>query len=174
MLRQSSDAWVCRPTHPCCLGRRPGCRVRDALQGKTYLEILEAGGGILSTVAATRAASLEQLVEETRPRLQSMFRHGATTIEAKTGYGLDFETETRMLEALLVLDDEGPWELAFTFFRGTRCSPEYADKGDEYTSLIVEDMLPDLKAWWSEKAGVRTLPFVDVFLRNRRIYLRAD
>lgn len=133
------------------------------LQGKTYLEVLEAGGGILSTVAATRAASREQLVEETRPRLQSMFRHGATTIEAKTGYGLDFQTETRMLEALLVLDDEGPWELAFTFLGAHAVPPEYADKEDEYTALIVGEMLPALKIWWAEKASGRAQPFVDVF-----------
>ncbi|KAA3645875.1 MAG: imidazolonepropionase [Chloroflexi bacterium] len=133
------------------------------LQGKTYLEILEAGGGILSTVESTRAASLEQLVKETRPRLQSMFQHGATTIEAKTGYGLDLETETRMLEALLVLDDEGPWELAFTFLGAHAVPPEYVNKEDEYTTLVADEMLPALKVWWGEKAGERQLPFVDVF-----------
>jgi imidazolonepropionase len=81
------------------------------LQGKTYMEILAAGGGILSTVRSTRAASLEQMAFETRPRLRSMLLHGTTTAEAKTGYGLETETELRMLEALLLLDGEGPLDL---------------------------------------------------------------
>src|SRR4030066_17911 len=74
------------------------------LDGKTYLEILAAGGGILSTVRATRQASLESLLEETRPRLWTMLEHGTTTAEVKTGYGLETETELRMLHALAALD----------------------------------------------------------------------
>ncbi|GAB4397329.1 MAG: imidazolonepropionase [Anaerolineales bacterium] len=133
------------------------------LQGKTYLEILQAGGGILSTMRATRAASLQQLIQETRPRLQSMFRHGATTIEVKTGYGLETETERKMLAALLHLHREGPWELAFTYLAAHAIPPEYTAAPDAYTQKICEEMLPDLREWWNALAPQEPLPFVDVF-----------
>jgi imidazolonepropionase len=133
------------------------------LQGKTYLEILQAGGGILSTVQATRAASVEQLKDETRPRLQAMFAHGATTIEAKTGYGLELHAELRMLQALVELDEEGPWELAITFLGAHAIPQEYKDDSAGYTRLIATEMLPQEKAWWHDNAGERGLPFVDVF-----------
>ena len=133
------------------------------LQGKSYLEILEAGGGILSTVGATRAASVEQLVEETRPRLRRMFAHGSTTIEVKTGYGLELASELRMLEALLRLDEEGPWELSPTLLAAHAIPPEYKDRADEYVTEICAVMLPEVKRWWGQRAGNRALPFVDVF-----------
>jgi len=95
------------------------------MAGAKYMEILAAGGGILSTVRQTRLASLETLMDETRPRLQRMFAHGTTTAEAKTGYGLQTETELRMLEALLRLDAEGPLELAPTFLGAHAIPPEY-------------------------------------------------
>jgi imidazolonepropionase len=133
------------------------------LQGKSYLEILEAGGGILSTVGATRAASVEQLVEETRPRLRRMFAHGSTTIEVKTGYGLELASELRMLEALLRLDEEGPWELSPTFLAAHAIPPEYKDRADEYVTEICAVMLPEVKRWWGQRAGNRALPFVDMF-----------
>jgi imidazolonepropionase len=78
------------------------------LQGKSYMEIMAAGGGILSTVRATRASSLKTLLAETRLRLWNIFTHGTTTAEVKTGYGLHAATELRMLKALLALDAEGP------------------------------------------------------------------
>jgi imidazolonepropionase len=133
------------------------------LQGKTYLEIMEAGGGILSTVRATRRASLENLLEETRLRLWDMFQNGTTTAEAKTGYGLRTATELRLLQALLALDAEGPLELAFTFLGAHAIAPEYADCPDEYTELICSTMLPILKDWWPNHAPYHSLPFVDVF-----------
>jgi imidazolonepropionase len=85
------------------------------LQGKTYLEILAAGGGILSTVQATRTVSFDDLLSQTRQRAQTLFRHGTTTAEAKTGYGLDWESELRQLEVLLRLNELGPLELSPTF-----------------------------------------------------------
>jgi imidazolonepropionase len=133
------------------------------LQGKTYLEIMEAGGGILSTVRATRRASLENLLEETRLRLWDMFQNGTTTAEAKTGYGLRTATELRLLQALLALDAEGPLELAFTFLGAHAIAPEYADRPGEYTELICSTMLPILKDWWPNHAPYHSLPFVDVF-----------
>jgi imidazolonepropionase len=133
------------------------------LQGKTYMEILAAGGGILSTVRATRTASLEKLLAETRPRLWNMFAYGTTTAEAKTGYGLRTATELRMLQALLALDAEGPLELAITFLGAHAIAPEYAGRPDEYTRLICGTMLPILEEWWPHHAPYHAMPFVDVF-----------
>lgn len=133
------------------------------LQGKNYLEILAAGGGILSTVHLTRIASLNRLLQETRPRLWRMFQHGTTTAEAKTGYGLRIATELRLLQALLTLNDEGPLDLALTFLGAHAIAPEYKDKPDEYTDLICSTMLPLLKEWWEQRPHQAPLPFVDVF-----------
>jgi imidazolonepropionase len=133
------------------------------LEGKTYLEILQAGGGILSTVTATRNASLETLKDETRRRLWRAFRHGSTTIEVKTGYGLDTKTELRMLAAILALDDEGPWDLVPTFLGAHAIAPEYKADPQGYTDMIFTEMLPALKDWWEDHGGGRRLPYVDVF-----------
>ena len=78
------------------------------MAGRPYLDILAAGGGIISTVRQTRMASIETLIAQTRPRLFRMFAHGTTTVEAKTGYGLQTATELRLLKALLALEDEIP------------------------------------------------------------------
>jgi imidazolonepropionase len=133
------------------------------LEGKTYLEILAAGGGILSTVRATRQASVEQLMEETRPRLQAMLEYGTTTAEAKTGYGLETQAELRMLQALLSLNEEGPLELALTHMGAHAIAPEYKDRPDDYTEYICQEMLPQTRLWWQEYAPGLPLPFVDVF-----------
>lgn len=133
------------------------------LQGKTYMQILAEGGGILSTVQATCMASLEKLLTETRPRLWSMFSNGTTTAEVKTGYGLRTSTELRMLQALLALDAEGPLELAITFLGAHAIPPDYVDCPDEYTDLICNTMLPLIKDWWPHHAPYHSNPFVDVF-----------
>jgi imidazolonepropionase len=133
------------------------------LEGKTYLEILAAGGGILSTVRATRAASQHELLESTRQRIYTMFRHGTTTAEAKTGYGLTKASELRQLEALLKLDANGPLEIAPTFLGAHAIPPEYADDPEGYTRLVCAEMLPAVAAWWQQHANGRPLPFVDVF-----------
>ena len=133
------------------------------LQGKTYLEIQAAGGGIVSTVHATRTASLEKLLHETRPRLWNMFCYGTTTAEAKTGYGLRIATELRMLQALLALDAEGPLELAITFLGAHAIPPEFKEDPDAYTDLVCATMLPILVEWWPHHAPFHEMPFVDVF-----------
>ena len=134
------------------------------LRGKTYMQIMEAGGGILSTVRATREASREALVAATRPRLQTMLAHGTTTVEAKTGYGLELEAELRMLQALLDLDREGPKDLVHTFLGAHAIPPEYGGDAEGYTQHLCDVMLPGLHAWWLDNAGPgRPLPFVDVF-----------
>ncbi|MBI3159500.1 MAG: imidazolonepropionase [Chloroflexi bacterium] len=133
------------------------------LEGKAYLEILAAGGGILSTVRATRRASPDDLIEQTRARLRRMLQHGTTTVEAKTGYGLDQETELKMLAVLLALAQEGPWELAITYLAAHAVPPEYENRSDEYAQEIATRWLPQLVPWWREHAAGQSLPFVDVF-----------
>jgi imidazolonepropionase len=133
------------------------------LEGKTYLEILAAGGGILSTVRLTRQASLQSLLDETRPRLRAMLAHGTTTAEAKTGYGLQTKTELRLLQALLLLDAEGPLEIAPTFLGAHAIAPEYKDDPNGYTSHVCSEMLPTIRRWWDDHVPTHPLPFVDVF-----------
>jgi len=133
------------------------------LEGAKYLDILAAGGGIISTVRATRTASIEALISQARPRLLRMFATGTTTVEAKTGYGLQTATELRLLKALLVLDDEGPLDLVITFLGAHAIPPEYKDKPQEYTDLVTETMLPILCQWWETHAPRKPYPFVDVF-----------
>jgi len=133
------------------------------MAGARYMDILAAGGGIISTVRATRAASIESLVAQTRPRLLRMFAHGTTTAEAKTGYGLQTATELRLLKALLALDDESPLDLAITFLGAHAIAPEFKDDPQGYTDLVCGTMLPLLKGWWETHAPTLPLPFVDVF-----------
>jgi imidazolonepropionase len=142
--------------------------------GATYMEIMNAGGGIISTVRATREASLDTLVEETRPRLQGMFSCGTTTAEVKTGYGLDTATELRLLSALLTLDGEGPLDLAITFLGAHAIPPEYKDNPQDYTDLLCENMLPEIKDWWLQNAPDLGLPFVDVFCETGAFTLQQS
>jgi imidazolonepropionase len=135
--------------------------------GVKYLDILAAGGGIISTVRATRTASIETLIAQTRPRLLRMFAHGTTTAEAKTGYGLQTATELRLLKALLALDDQTPVDLAFTFLGAHAIAPEFRENPQGYTNLICLTMLPILQQWWEANAPSLPLPFVDVFCENK-------
>jgi imidazolonepropionase len=149
-------------THAIWVGDR-AAEFELRLQGKSYLEILAAGGGIISTVRAVRTAPFEKLLDETRPRLWNMFNHGTTTAEVKTGYGLRTAAELRMLQALLALEAEGPLELAITFLGAHAIAPEFKDHPDDYTDLVCATMLPVLREWWPIHAPYHPLPFVDVF-----------
>ena len=149
-------------THAIWVGDR-AAEFEMRLEGKTYLEILDEGGGILSSVRAMRAANLEQMITETRPRLQTMFAHGTTTAEVKTGYGLQTETELRMLRALLALDAQEEIDIVPTFLGAHAIPQEYNGRSGEYTDLVTSKMLPELKEWWREHAAERARPFVDVF-----------
>lgn len=144
------------------------------MAGTPYLDILAAGGGILSTVRATRIASMEKLMAETRPRLLRMFRNGTTTVETKTGYGLQASTELRLLKALLALDEENPLDLVFTFLAAHAIPPEYKDNPQGYTDEISNTMLPMLKEWWETHAPRKTLPFVDVFCETKAFTLEQS
>ena len=147
------------------------------LQGKSYMEIMAAGGGIQSTVNATRSASLDDLLLQTRRHARSIFAMGTTSAEAKSGYGLALESELKQLEVLLRLDDEGPLEVFPTFLGAHAIPKEYQDHPDDYVALICASMLPEVRRWWENNAQSRPLPFVDVFcekgaftlLQSRRI-----
>ncbi|MCS6992525.1 MAG: imidazolonepropionase [Anaerolineales bacterium] len=141
------------------------------LAGTPYLDILAAGGGILSTVRQTRTASIETLVAQARPRLLRMFAHGTTTVEAKTGYGLQTATELRQLKALLLLEDESRIDIAPTFLGAHAIPPEFQDDPQGYTDLVCETMLPIVRQWWETHAPGRRLPFVDVFCENKAFNL---
>jgi len=144
------------------------------LEGAKYLDILAAGGGIISTVRATRTASIESLIAQARPRMMRMFATGTTTAEAKTGYGLQTATELRLLKALLALDDEGPMDLAITFLGAHAIAPEYKDNPQEYADLVSETMLPLVQQWWETHAPRLDLPFVDVFCEDKAFTLEQS
>ncbi|MEJ2448251.1 MAG: imidazolonepropionase [Anaerolineales bacterium] len=148
-------------THVVWAGDR-ALEFESRLAGMSYLEILESGGGILSTVQATRQASLEELKRQTRSRIQSMFSHGTTTLEAKSGYGLDQETEMKCLQALLELDGEVPADIVLTYLGAHAVPPEYRGDPAGYTDYLCSQLLPDLVGWWSLHTD-KPLPFVDVF-----------
>ena len=154
-----------------------GDRAREfgmRLEGAKYLDILAAGGGILSTVRSTRAASKEDLVRQTRPRLMRMLMHGTTTVEAKTGYGLETEAELKMLEALVELDEALPIDLAITFLGAHAVAPEFKDDPQGYVDLLCAEMLPAARQCWNTHAPARPLPFVDVFCEDRAFSLEQS
>ncbi len=112
------------------------------LRGASYQEITAAGGGINSTVRATRTASREDLVALGRQRLDTMVSLGTTTAEAKTGYGLTTAEELKLLEAIQALDRQHPIDLVPTFLGAHLAPAEYRGREDEYVDRVVEEMLP--------------------------------
>ncbi|GAI65619.1 unnamed protein product [marine sediment metagenome] len=112
------------------------------LAGKTYLEILESGGGILKTVKATRNASLEILIQNGKKILNRMMEYGTTTIETKSGYGLDVENEIKSLLAAKELNLEHPMDVISTFLGAHAVPPEYEGETDDYVELIISEMIP--------------------------------
>lgn len=131
--------------------------------GASYMDIMAAGGGILSTVRQTRDARLDQIVQESGERLKKMLAHGSTTVEVKTGYALETAGELKLLQAILQLDQESPVDLVPTFL-GAHAIPEaYKNDSDGYTDLVCHEMLPAVREWWSDNSPEKPLPFVDVF-----------
>jgi imidazolonepropionase len=117
--------------------------------GASYLDILAAGGGILSTVAATRAASEAELLAHGRRWLDEMLGHGVTTIEAKSGYGLDLETELRLIEVAFRLGREGPIDVVPTWLGAHAVPPEFRARPDgteTYVRHLIEEQLPGIAA----------------------------
>lgn len=126
------------------------------LQGVPYLEILAAGGGILSTVRATRSASRQELKDKARLALEEMLSFGTTTCECKSGYGLDMETELEQLRAVKELDQEQPVELVSTFLGAHALPEEYKQDRKGYVTLLKEQVIPGV-------AEENLAQFCDVF-----------
>jgi imidazolonepropionase len=126
------------------------------LNGKTYLEILEAGGGILSTTQRTRAAGIDELVEQAKARLDRFLKNGVTTVEAKSGYGLSPEHELKQLRVTKRLNEEHPVEVVSTFMGAHAVPKEYQKQPDAYVRLITDEMIPRV-------VSERLAEFCDVF-----------
>lgn len=135
------------------------------VKGADYLEILEKGGGIISTVRNTREASAEQLFSSARKRLDKMLACGTTSAEIKTGYGLDTEAELRMLDAIVQLDTAHPIDIVPTLLAAHAFPPEFKEDRQAYVDLICGEILP--KAWdWYVNSHFRlkkTQFYADVF-----------
>jgi imidazolonepropionase len=114
------------------------------LNGKTFLEILEEGGGILKTVRATRKASLEKLIQNGKKILDKMMQYGTTTVEVKSGYGLTVEDELKSLRAARELNKIHPIDIVPTFLGAHAIPPEFKDNSDDYVDLIIKEMLPKI------------------------------
>lgn len=115
------------------------------LAGKSYVEISQAGGGIRSSITATRAASVDQLVEYSLPRIKRMMALGTTTLEAKSGYGLDTKSELKQLQAIQRLNEVLPIDIVATFMGAHEFPPEYKDDHQGYIQLLINEMLPAVK-----------------------------
>src|SRR4029077_18975845 len=128
-------------THALFAGDRRD-ELRRRLGGATYAEIAAAGGGIVSTVRATRAASEDDLAEATRGRLAEMLAAGTTTAEAKSGYGLDLDTELRMLRVIKRLSGEQPIELVATFMGAHEVPPEFRGQQGDFVRFLIAEVIP--------------------------------
>ncbi|MBM3285881.1 MAG: imidazolonepropionase [Candidatus Eisenbacteria bacterium] len=126
------------------------------LEGRSYMEIAAMGGGILSSVKAFRDASDDKILSQTRARLDQMLSHGVTTIEAKSGYGLDSRHEIRALKLLDILDEEHPIDILTTLLGAHDIPPDYRDRRESYVREIVDEMIP-------AAASQTRVRFCDVF-----------
>jgi len=116
------------------------------LNGSSYAQIAQAGGGILSTVRAVRAATADELYAQSRPRLEALLADGVTTLEIKSGYGLDVPNELKLLYVIRRLGDQTPVRVIPTFLGAHTVPPEYEGRADAYVDLVVTDMLPRIAA----------------------------
>lgn len=112
------------------------------LEGATYMEIMNAGGGIHATTQMTREATEDELVAQTTRRLDSFLAHGVTTVEGKSGYGLDVETELKQLRVMKQLNESHPIDLVPTFMGGHAVPKEYKGREEEYIEVLIHTMLP--------------------------------
>ena len=128
-------------THLVFGGSRAG-EFEKRLQGVSYEEIARAGGGIVSTMSATRAASEDQLVTAGLPRLSNLVREGVTTVEIKSGYGLETEAEMKQLAAARTLGQKLPVGVQTTFLGAHALPPEFGGRQKDYIDLVIEEMLP--------------------------------
>ncbi|MBS4030134.1 MAG: imidazolonepropionase [Clostridiales bacterium] len=145
-------------THLVCGGSREG-EFLLRLDGAEYLDILAAGGGILSTVKATRQASEAELLQKGLKLLDHFLCAGVGTVEAKSGYGLDMETELKQLRVAHSLDNTHPVDVVHTFLGAHAFPPEFAGRREEYVDLIVGELIPKV-------AAEGLAEFCDVFCEN--------
>lgn len=133
-------------THLIFAGSRENEFRLKIVEGLSYGDIERLGGGVPETVRQTRAADMETLLAQARPVLSRMMRNGVTTVEAKSGYALNTAGEIRLLEAMGILDREGPVEIVPTLFGAHDLPPEYADRPDDFLELIIKEMIPAVAA----------------------------
>ena len=142
----AGGAWIAPGLIDChthvVYGGNRAAEFEQRLNGATYAEIAQAGGGIVSTVRATRQASVDDLVESALPRLRAIAAEGVTTVEIKSGYGLDTATERRMLQAARRIPDHVPVDVAATFLGAHALPPEFAGDADGYIDLVCREMIP--------------------------------
>jgi len=142
-------------THAIFAGDRRD-ELRRRLAGASYADIAASGGGIVSTVSATREATEDELVDVTRRRLDEMLACGTTTAEVKSGYGLEVETELKMLRALRHLASAHPMSIVSTFMGAHEIPVDYRSRRDDYTRTVIEQMIPAV-------ASDRLAEWCDVF-----------
>ena len=150
-----SPGFVDAHTHLVFAGNR-AAEFEQRIAGATYQQIAASGGGILRTVEATRAATEDDLLDESRRHRDWMLRAGTTTIEAKSGYGLEYETEMKMLRVLARLNAEGPATIVPTLLAAHTLPPEFASRREEYVRWVADELIPEV-------AATRLARFCDVF-----------
>lgn len=132
-------------THLVFGGNRAG-EFEQRLNGATYEEIAKAGGGIVSSVNATRAASETELADQARPRLRALMASGVTTIEIKSGYGLDTDTELKMLRAARALGESEQVRVAPTLLALHALPPEFRERREEFVRIATDELIPAARA----------------------------
>lgn len=165
-------------THLVFGGDRVG-EFEQRLEGVDYAEIARRGGGILSTVTATRAASESELLDAALKRLDGLLAEGVTTVEIKSGYGLDTASELKMLRVARELERRRPVTIKTTFLGAHALAPEYRDRADDYIELVCEEMLPavaeqglaDAVDAFCENIGFNTAQVERVFRKARELGL---
>ncbi len=138
------------------------------IKGAAYVEIMAAGGGIVSTMRHTREASVDELAASAHKRLDEMLALGSTTVEIKTGYGLDTASELKMLRVIEQLAQTHPCDIVPTFLGAHTTPPEYTEDTDGYTQLVIKEMLPEVVNWYQQSYfAANNLPlFIDVFCED--------
>ena len=138
------------------------------IKGASYLEIMAAGGGIVSTVRHTRSASVDELARSATARLDEMLALGTTTVEIKTGYGLSTSDELKMLQVIEGLDRDHPCDIVPTFLGAHAVPPEFDGNAEAYARCVVDEILPEAVAWYStSRFAVRGVPmYIDVFCED--------
>lgn len=129
------------------------------LQGVAYLDILRGGGGILNTVAATRKASFDELYYKTMDFADSILLHGVTTIEAKSGYGLNLETELKQLKVARKVNEDHPSDIVMTYMPAHAIPEEYKENPEGYVDLVINELLPKV-------AEMDLANYVDIFCED--------